>query len=80
VLNLLRTSLLIAPGERFELLIDFTSYANGTTIQVLHSAAAPYPGGGLPSASTSQMMQFVVVSGPAFPAPVLSTPLSTVRF
>jgi spore coat protein A len=36
---------LIGPGERMDVLIDFSGVAFGTKIQVLNDAAFPYPGG-----------------------------------
>lgn len=39
------TTLLIAPGERYDLLIDFSSCVPGEQILLKNDARAPYPGG-----------------------------------
>jgi spore coat protein A len=41
----LKTSLLIAPGERFDAIVDFTGLAAGTIITLKNDAKAPYPAG-----------------------------------
>jgi spore coat protein A len=42
------TSLLIAPGERFDVIADFTDVALGTVLTLTNDAAAPYPNGDEP--------------------------------
>jgi spore coat protein A len=42
-----KTSLLIAPGERFDVIADFTGIPLGTSIIVKNDAPAPYPSGGM---------------------------------
>jgi spore coat protein A len=58
-----RTSLLLAPGERAEIVIDFASYAAGTHIVLTNDAPAPFPGdpgvGVIPN-----VMRFDVVASP----------------
>ena len=55
------TSLLIAPGERADILVDFTDISKGTTIILQNDANAPYPMGDPPDAETvGQLMQFTV--------------------
>lgn len=55
------TSLLIAPGERADILVDFTELPHGTTIILQNDANAPYPMGNAPDPNTvGQIMQFTV--------------------
>lgn len=63
---------LIAPGERADILIDFSRLELGTTIRVLNNAPAPFPSGDLPDPDTTgQIMQFTVVDGPVVhPSPL----------
>jgi len=52
--------LLIAPGERYEVSIDFKNFA-GKTLTITNTAKAPYPKGAAPDPQTvGQIMQFVV--------------------
>jgi spore coat protein A len=57
-----RTTLTVTPGERFDVVIDFQGYTNGTQIVMQNSAPAPFPGtpgeGVVPN-----VMRFVVVQG-----------------
>jgi FtsP/CotA-like multicopper oxidase with cupredoxin domain len=56
--NVLR--LLLAPGERADLIIDFKGY-EGQTLTLVNQAKAPYPSGSPPDPQTSgQIMQFRV--------------------
>lgn len=61
------TELLIAPGERADVLVDFSNFAPGTKIILQNNARAPYPSGKpRPRAGGSplpEIMQFTVVSG-----------------
>ena len=82
----------MAPGERADIIIDF-SRVNGETIVIANSAAAPYPSGGpVDPATTGQVMAFRVslpLSGVADrpiprnlrplsgPVPVLAGPVRT---
>jgi len=53
--------LIIQPGERADVIIDFTNLKAGTTILLTNSAKAPYPGGAPPSGSTTgKIVQFIV--------------------
>jgi FtsP/CotA-like multicopper oxidase with cupredoxin domain len=68
-------SLTMCPGERYELLIDFTPYrAAGAVITMTNSAPAPFPAGITPFANKSPfadmntVMQFVVQAGTVGPA------------
>jgi spore coat protein A len=54
------SEILITPGERFDVVIDFQSYATGTEILLVNSAPAPYPG--IPGVGIiPDIMKFVVV-------------------
>ena len=53
-------SLLMAPGERCDVIIDFSGFA-GHTLTLLNHARAPYPRGDVPDPNTvGQIMQFRV--------------------
>lgn len=53
--------LLLAPGERADMIVDFSNCVTGDEIILANSAAAPFPDGDLPSADTSQVLKFSVV-------------------
>ena len=64
------TKLLLAPGERADLVVDFAALAPGTKVTVSNDANAPFPSGptavrrgGMPLA---QIMQFTVTSTPGW--------------
>lgn len=64
------TNLTIAPGERYDVIVDFINFAN-TAITVTNSAKAPFPGGARPdNATTAEIMQFQV--GAAVTTPDIS--------
>ena len=63
------TSILIAPGERFDLLVDFRNAKAGTAYRWMNNAAAPYPKG---SNELKPIMQFTVGSNAGFMGPVPS--------
>jgi FtsP/CotA-like multicopper oxidase with cupredoxin domain len=53
--------LLIAPGERYDVMIDFAGF-NGQTLTLINSAKAPFPNGMAPDPQTfGEVMQFRVV-------------------
>ena len=53
--------LTIAPGERYDVVIDFSwALLAGLTIDLLNSAATPFPLGGAPSAGAASVMRFKV--------------------
>jgi FtsP/CotA-like multicopper oxidase with cupredoxin domain len=55
------TSLLIAPGERADILVDFSQLIPGTKVRLLNEANAPFPDGVSPDPDTvGQIMQFTV--------------------
>ena len=59
--------LTIAPGERADILVDFSAVASGTKILVENKAKAPFPAGAQPDPQTTgQIMQFTVTSTPGF--------------
>ncbi len=56
--------LIMQPGERYEVIIDFSKFA-GQTLILKNVAKAPYPGGKAPQGtSTGQLMQFRVAPCP----------------
>lgn len=71
--------LLIAPGERAELLIDFSELAPGAKVILTNDANAPFPNG-LPvdPLTTGQVMQFTVLPTPKVTPPKLPTILNTI--
>ncbi len=57
--------LVIMPGERADVIIDFTGLPVGTNLVLRNVAKAPYPGGTSPNGSTiGRIMQFRVVAAP----------------
>ena len=71
------TSLLIAPGERAEILVDFTGIPTDTTIRILNDANGPYPDGDPVNPDTmGQIMQFTVTGNTGDPAPSLPSQLN----
>jgi spore coat protein A len=63
-LNLLAPRLLMAPGERADIVIDFSAYAPGTIFTLNNNAKAPFPKGApVDPQTTAQIMQFRVVAG-----------------
>ena len=60
--NPLSPRLVMAPGERAEVIVDFSGYAPGTEFILKNSAKAPYPNGAAPNPQTTgQIMMFRVV-------------------
>jgi FtsP/CotA-like multicopper oxidase with cupredoxin domain len=54
-------TLLIGPGQRADIVIDFTGYPAGTTFTLMNDAGAPFPGGDpVVPGLTDRIMQFVV--------------------
>ncbi len=53
-------SLLIAPGERAGILVDFSKLAPGTKVIMSNNANAPFPNGDPIDENTGQIMQFTV--------------------
>ncbi|HBV86183.1 MAG TPA: copper oxidase [Desulfosporosinus sp.] len=60
------TSLLIAPGERADILVDFSQIVPGTKLILQNDANAPFPDGDpVEPETTGQIMQFTVLDKPA---------------
>jgi spore coat protein A len=60
-------SLTIAPGERADILVDFSAIPAGTKIIVENKAKAPFPNGAQPDPQTTgQIMQFTVTTNAGF--------------
>ncbi|MDD1676221.1 MAG: multicopper oxidase domain-containing protein [Methanomicrobiales archaeon] len=65
------TSLTIAPGERADVLVDFSKLAPGTKVILKNTANAPFPDGSEDNAdpqTTGQIMQFTVTDHKGFKA------------
>lgn len=60
-----RTTLLLAPGERADVIIDFASLRKGTLVTLKNDAKAPFPGG--QGGDVAQVMQFQVTKTLARP-------------
>lgn len=72
--------LLIAPGERAEVIIDFSAYAPGTEFILKNTAKAPFPSGEIPNPQTvGQIMLFRVVPLTAPDNSVIPANLATVN-
>jgi spore coat protein A len=64
------TSLTIAPGERYDIIADFSAVPVGTKIVMTNTARAPFPGGSPASPQdVGQVMQFTVAGTAAAPGP-----------
>ena len=65
--------LTIAPGERADIIVDFSGIAAGTKIIVENKAKAPFPNGAQPDPQTTgQIMQFTVsANAGSFTGPVV---------
>ena len=71
--------LLIAPGERAEIVVDFSAYAPGAELLLRNNAKAPFPNGVNPNPQTvGQIMQFRVVPLTAPDESVVPATLGTV--
>ena len=73
------TSLTIAPGERADILVDFSKLAPGTKVIMKNSANAPFPDGAGPG-TTAEIMRFTVTSKlgqAARPLPAILNPQLT---
>jgi|GEM_PF-701187 spore coat protein A, manganese oxidase len=54
-------TLFMAPGERYDIVIDFTGVPSGTAFTLMNDAPAPYPTGDpVVPGLTDQIMQFIV--------------------
>ncbi|MGE5178492.1 MAG: multicopper oxidase domain-containing protein [Bacteroidota bacterium] len=71
--------LVIAPGERADVIIDFSAYAPGTEFILKNTAKAPYPMGDAPDGQTlAQIMLFRVVPSTGPDNSVIPQALATV--
>jgi spore coat protein A, manganese oxidase len=78
------TRLVLAPGERADLVVDFQGLAAGTLLTMTNKAPTPYPNGPRAlvrgGAPLRQIMQFTVTGQPGFqaplPAPLRGTPIT----
>jgi spore coat protein A, manganese oxidase len=59
----------IAPGERADVLVDFSSLPEGTEVILTNSAPTPYPDGDPVSSNAAVVMKFIVTAerGPEMP-------------
>jgi FtsP/CotA-like multicopper oxidase with cupredoxin domain len=72
--------LLMAPGERCEVVVDFSAYAPGSELLLKNNAKAPFPSGETPNPQTvGQIMLFRVVPLQGVDASVIPAQLTTVR-
>lgn len=70
------TSLLVAPGERADILVDFSGIAPGTSIIMCNDAKAPYPDGDSPDPNTvGQIMQFTIPLNVPLPVKLQKLPV-----
>ena len=70
------TNVVLGPGERYDVVIDFEPYGNNTNVELVNSAPAPYPG--TPGVGViAQVMQFQVTnqSGDTDPLPTTLRPV-----
>ncbi|CAI5473097.1 unnamed protein product [Closterium sp. Yama58-4] len=68
------SSLLLAPGERYDILVDFAAAQQGGACRdviLTNDAAAPFPGGEAVDRNTGVVMRFVILDRPPFKAPAI---------
>lgn len=53
--------LLLAPGERADVVVDFSGLEPGSPLLLQNDAASPFPDGDMPDAATTRIVQFRVV-------------------
>jgi spore coat protein A, manganese oxidase len=71
--------LLMAPGERADIVIDFSGLAPGTLLTLNNNAKSPFPkGAAVDPQTTAQIMQFRVVSLTAPDTSVIPSTLNTI--
>ncbi|QIB70796.1 multicopper oxidase domain-containing protein [Aminipila butyrica] len=69
------TSLLIAPGERYDLVVDFSFCQPGEQIFLRNDARAPYPAGDpVEEATTARVMRFDIGTEPCLTGPRFCLP------
>jgi FtsP/CotA-like multicopper oxidase with cupredoxin domain len=60
------TRLTMCPGERYDVIVDFTGLRAGTTLTLTNNAPAPFPKGVAPTPNdVGRVMQFRVIAPPA---------------
>jgi len=65
-------SLTMLPGERYDVIIDFAPYPDGTEILLTNSAPAPFPG--FPGVGVvPEVMKFIVLDSTGYTAPIPDT-------
>jgi FtsP/CotA-like multicopper oxidase with cupredoxin domain len=57
-----KTSLVIAPGERFDVIVDFTGIQLGSTVMMTNDAKAPYPDGEEVEPNMTQLMKINITT------------------
>ncbi|MCM3676901.1 multicopper oxidase [Peribacillus simplex] len=73
------SSLLLAPAERADILIDFSTLAPGTTVILTNTANAPFPDGTPADPQTvGQIMQFTVINETVLPPKKLPPVLNNI--
>lgn len=71
------THLLIAPGERFDIIVDFTDLPMGSQVTLANAAPAPYPGGGM--TELPELMRISIDVPVSTSDPDTSVPASSLR-
>jgi spore coat protein A len=71
------SEILIPPGERYDLVIDFQSYTTGTEILLVNSAPAPFPG--IPGVGVIPNVMKFVVTGQTGHTAALPLNLNTIE-
>jgi FtsP/CotA-like multicopper oxidase with cupredoxin domain len=70
---------MIAPAERADILIDFSSLAPGTTVILMNTANAPFPDGATADPETvGQIMQFTVINDTVIPPKIMPPVLNNI--
>jgi spore coat protein A len=69
-----------APGQRVDILFDFTDFEPGTKIILKNTAGSPYPGDDIPAdpETTGQIIQFTVTDNDGQAAADLPSPLNSI--
>lgn len=67
------TTLLMAPGERCDVLVDFSQQKSNKKIGLLNDAVVPFPAGSRGSLPIPQVMQFTTTAGASLPRSVPAT-------
>jgi len=75
----LTPNVIIGPGERYDVLVDFSGVKAGAKVTMFNAARTPFPGGAMPvKGLTDRVMQFVVNNtAPVAPAIAAGDPIRT---